>query len=66
VPSPRQARWLLLGAAETLTSEERAYRTALLDAEPTVREIQQLAIDFGTLVRSRDAPGLIAWLERVG
>jgi hypothetical protein len=49
-----------------LTSEERAYRTALLDAEPTVREIQQLAIDFGTLVRSRDAPGLIAWLERVG
>jgi len=64
VPSPRQARWLLLRAMETLTSEERAYRTALLDAEPTVREVQQLAADFGTLVRTRDVPGLIAWLER--
>jgi transposase len=64
VPSPRQARWLLLRGVETLTSDERAYRMALLDAEPTVREVQQLAIDFGTLVRTRDAPGLIAWLER--
>jgi len=64
VPSPRQARWLLLRAAETLTSDERAYRVALLEAEPTVREVQQLVADFGTLVRSRDATGLIAWLER--
>jgi transposase len=64
VPSPRQARWLLLRSAEALTPEERAYRTALLDAEPTVREAQQLAADFGTLVRTRDAPGLVAWLER--
>jgi transposase len=64
VPSPRQARWLLLRAVETLTSEERAFRTALLDAEPTVGEVQPLVADFGTLVRSRDAPGLIAWLER--
>jgi transposase len=64
VPSPRQARWLLLRAVETLTSEERAYRTALLEAEPTVREVQQLAAEFGMLVRTRDAPGLIAWLER--
>jgi transposase len=64
VPSPRQVRWLLLRALDTLTSEERAYRMALLDAEPAVREVQQLAIDFGTLVRTRDAPGLIAWLER--
>jgi transposase len=64
VPSPRQARWLLLRAAETLSSDERAYRTALLDAEPAVRDVQQLAIDFGMLVRTRDAPGLIAWLKR--
>ena len=64
VPSPRQARWLLLRATETLTPEERAYRTALLDAEPSVREVQQLVADFGTLVRTRKAPGLIAWLER--
>jgi transposase len=64
VPSPRQARWLLLRTVEALTSEERAYRTALLDAEPAVREVQQLVADFGTLVRTREAPGLIAWLER--
>jgi transposase len=64
VPSPRQARWLLLRAVETLTSEERVYRTALLDAEPVIREVQQLAIDFGALVRTRDAPGLVAWLAR--
>jgi transposase len=64
VPSPRQARWLLLRAIENLTSEERAYRTALLDAEPTVREVWQLVADFDMLVRTRDAPGLIAWLER--
>jgi len=64
VPSPRQTRWLLLRGVETLTSDERAYRMALLDAEPTVHEVQQLAIDFGTLVRTRDAPGLIAWLEQ--
>ena len=55
---------MLLRAVEALTSDERAYRTALLDAEPTVREIQQLDIDFGTLVGTRDAPGLIAWLKR--
>jgi len=64
VPSPRQARWLLLRAAETLTADERAYRAALLDAEPVVREVQQLVADFGTLVRTRDATGLITWLER--
>jgi len=64
VPSPRQARWLLLRAPETLTSDERTYRVALLDAEPTIREVQQLAVGFDALVRTRDAPGLIAWLER--
>ena len=64
VPSPRQARWLLLRAVETLTPDERAYRTALLDAEPTFREVQQLVAGFETLVRRRDAPGLVAYLGR--
>ena len=64
VPSPRQARWLLLRAMETPTPEERAYRAALLDAEPSVRQVRRLVADFGTLVRTRDAPGLIAWLAR--
>lgn len=64
VPSPRQARWLLLGAMETLTPEERAYRTELLNADTGVREVQQLAMDFGALVRTRDATSLIDWLAR--
>jgi len=64
VPSPRQARWLLLRAVDTLTPEERTYRTTLLDAEPTIREAQELAADFEALVRTRDAPGLMAWLDR--
>jgi len=64
VPSPRQARWLLLRATETLTPEERSYRTVLLDAEPAIRKAQQLAADFGMLVRTRDASGLSAWLDR--
>ena len=63
VLSPRQTRWLLLRAAETLPSDERAYRAALLDAEPIIREVQQLAADFEALVRRRDASGLVAWLE---
>lgn len=64
VPSPRQARWLLLRASETLTPEECTYRAALLDAEPAIREARQLAADFGALVRTRDGPGLTAWLDR--
>jgi transposase len=64
VPSPRQARWLLLRATDTLTPEERTYRVALLDAEPAIREAQQLAADFGALVRTRDGPGLTTWLDR--
>lgn len=64
VPSPRQARWLLLRTLETPTPDERAYRTVVLDIEPTVREVQQLVADFEALVRRRHAPGLVARLER--
>jgi transposase len=66
VLSPRQARWLLLRADESLTPAEHAYRTALLDAQPAIRETQELAADFGALVRTRDAPGLTTWLDRAG
>jgi transposase len=49
---------------ETLTSEELAYRTALLTADPAIREAQQCAADFGTMVRTRDHLALAGWLER--
>jgi len=64
VPSPRQARWILLRTSETLTLEELAYRTVLLAADPAIREAQQLAADFGTMVRTRNQAALAGWLER--
>jgi len=64
VLSPRQARWLLLRAWDTLTPDEQTYRTAFLDQNPAVLEAQQLVADFGTLVRTRDRPGLATWSER--
>jgi len=64
VPSPRQARWLLLRAEDALTSEEHLYRAALLEENPAIREAQQLAADFGALVRAKDLPALAVWFER--
>jgi transposase len=63
-PTPRKARWILLRTVETLTPEELAYRTVLLAADPAIREAQQLADDFGTMVRTRDQAALAGWLER--
>lgn len=64
VPSPRQARWILLRDSGMLTPEEHAYRDALLETDAGIREAQQLAADFGTMVRTRDQLALIGWLER--
>jgi transposase len=64
VLSPRQARWLLLRAEDGLTPEEQLYRTALLDENPAIREAQELAADFGALVRTKDHPALTTWFER--
>ena len=64
VLSPRQARWVLLRAWGELTAEEQTYRTALLDGSPAIREAQELATDFGVLVRTRDHPALATWFER--
>ena len=62
VLSPRQARWLLLGAEDALRPEEQTYRTQLLATCPEIREASQLTADFGRLVRTRDRPALRAWL----
>ena len=40
------------------------YRTALLDEHPAIREAQQLAADFGALVRAKDRPALASWFDR--
>lgn len=64
VLSPRQARWLLLRAWDALTPEAQMYRAALLDENPAIREAQQLAADFGALLRVKDHPALATWFER--
>jgi transposase len=40
------------------------YRAALLEENPAIREAQQLAADFGALVRAKDHPALATWLDR--
>jgi transposase len=40
------------------------YRSALLDEYPPIREAQQLAADFGALLRAKDHPALAIWFER--
>jgi transposase len=62
--SPRQARWLLLRPAESLTVEEQDYRTALLRESPDVETARALAEEFGRLVRERDQAALDPWLNR--
>jgi len=64
VPSPRQARWLLLHPADRLTAEEQSYGEQLLQADDEVRSAHALAAEFGLLVRERRRDGLDAWLQR--
>ncbi len=60
--SPRQARWCLCRLVSELEPAEQHYRAALLERAPDVA----LALDqidaFCTVVRTRDRPGLLAWL----
>ena len=64
VLSPRQARWLLLRDWDELDSDERTYRSYLVDECPAIRETQQLADDFGRVIRTQDRPALDVWLVR--
>jgi len=64
--SPRQARWLLLRAEDTLCDDERLYRAHLLPADEDISQAQVLATDFGRLVRQRQREGLEPWLIRAG
>ena len=62
-PSPRQVKWWLLGADEDRTAEQRAYLARLLAAVPLLGTAQQLAREFGRLVRERDRAALSGWLQ---
>jgi len=60
--SPRQATWLLLRAAASLRPDELLFLEQLRSAWPAVDFLQQLALQFGHLVRRRDHEALGAWL----
>jgi len=62
--SPRQARWLLLRAEDTLKDDERLYRDHILQADEELQRAQALTIDFGKLLRQRQREGLDPWLRR--
>jgi transposase len=64
VPSPRQARWLLLRPREQLRREEQVYRDALLERDLEIPAAHALAEDFGDLIRTRDDAALAPWLKR--
>lgn len=64
VPSPRQVKWWLLGRPEAVTDEQQAYVRRLLAAVPALTTAQQLAVEFGRLVRQRDRGALGGWLQQ--
>jgi transposase len=67
--SPRQATWLLLRVAASLQPDERLFLEQLRSVWPAVECVQQLALQFGQLVRRRDHEALGPWLiaaERSG
>jgi len=64
VPSPRQVKWWLLGAPEELTEEQSAYVRRLLAAVPALATAQQVAVEFGRVVRERNRAALSGWLQQ--
>jgi transposase len=63
-PSPRQVRWWLLRPGAALTAKQVSYLERLGDICPGVHTAQQLARDFGRLIRERDGDGFDGWLTR--
>jgi transposase len=62
VPAPRRVRWWLLRAPERLRAEQQGYRERLLAQCPAIAQARTLTLEFGRLVRERDAAGLAPWL----
>lgn len=61
-PPPREAAWRLL-QPERLKEEERAVIDRLCQLFPAIKEAQELALEFTSMVRQRSAELLPAWLR---
>jgi transposase len=64
VPSPRQIKWRLLSDGDALTEEQRSYLQRLLAAVPVLAIAQEVALEFGRVVRERDRAALGGWLQQ--
>ncbi|HZC07532.1 MAG TPA: transposase [Ktedonobacterales bacterium] len=60
--SPRQTHSILLRPVDDLNDDERVYREALCQENPTIATAQRLVSDFGRIVRMRAVTELDAWL----
>jgi len=63
--SARQATWLLLRQPDDVEADERSFVAHLVRACPEVRRVQEVAQEFGRLIRARDSAGLDPWLSAV-
>jgi transposase len=57
-------KWWLLNGTEELTAEQRAYLRRLLAAVPLLETAQQVALEFGRVIRERDHTGFPLWLKQ--
>jgi transposase len=62
--SPRHASWLLVHRPHELECEDRTYLEQLCHLSAEGATAHALAQEFGRLVRERDHPALVPWLER--
>jgi len=63
--SPRQAMWLLVREPDSLTTDQRAYRDALLTCCPQAAQAYPLVQRFGQMLRDRSLPALSGWCTEV-
>jgi transposase len=62
--SSRQITWFLLRKPKGLTPAEQAAREQIHVAAPELALVQPLVLEFGRLVRKRDAAAFASWRER--
>lgn len=63
-PSPRQVRWWLVLPEARLTPSQQDYVRALIQACEPLRIAQELAVEFGRLIRTPNVAALEPWLTR--
>lgn len=65
-PSPRQVRWWLVLPEARLSDEQRRYISTLTAATAAIRSAQELAVEFGRVLREHDTAALGPWMAQAG